>query len=123
MQLDRRKTEILGDDGILDLARLIHSESLDALREVRGRGDGTSAPEGLELDVCNLACVVHPDSQLHDVSARWCAHETDANVSIAFRQCSHITWIVVVVEDFFVVRAQLWSVDDGDEWPSQCASK
>jgi len=61
LTLDRGKTKLLCDLGVLDLTSLLQSHSLDPLCHITARGDSGSTSECLEFDIGNDSIVIDSD--------------------------------------------------------------
>src|SRR3989344_3767343 len=94
----RRQRELLGNLGVLDLARLLDGLALDPLGQQRARGDGTAATVGLELSVLDDALLVDLDLQFHDVAAGGRADHAGAHVRVTLVQHAHVARILVMVQ-------------------------
>lgn len=65
LTLHGRQAKLLGDLRVLDLPGLLQRHALNSLSHVRARGDGGSTSKRLELDIGDVAALVHSDLQLH----------------------------------------------------------
>ncbi len=112
MELDRRKRQLLGNDGIFYSGGSIDGLALDPLRGEGRRRDGRAAAERLELGVGDLAVLVHFDLQPHDVAARGRAHKTRAHVCLGRVQFSDVARILVVIDNLSATKSFITRKDN-----------
>lgn len=107
VQLDGWQAEFLGDLGVLDLGGLVEREALDTLGHVRRGSNGRSTTKSLEADILDDAVLVDLDRELHHITAGRSADETDTDVLLGLEERADVAWVLVVINDLFVVASSL----------------
>eukprot|EP00193_Tetraselmis_chui_P000005 CAMPEP_0177754586 /NCGR_PEP_ID=MMETSP0491_2-20121128/2088_1 /TAXON_ID=63592 /ORGANISM="Tetraselmis chuii, Strain PLY429" /LENGTH=133 /DNA_ID=CAMNT_0019269979 /DNA_START=378 /DNA_END=779 /DNA_ORIENTATION=+ len=82
---------------------LLHALALHPLRSDAAARDRRPAAEGFEARVHNVAVIVYPDLELHNIAARRGANKACPNVDISFVKGAHVARVLVVVDHVLVV--------------------
>src|ERR1700691_5092891 len=98
VNLNGRQSQLFHNVGVLDLHRFCDRLALNPLGGERGRGDGGTTAEGLELCFFDyLGLRIDADLQTHDVAALRGADQTRAYFRLALIHLAHVPRIVVVI--------------------------
>jgi hypothetical protein len=110
VQLHRRQVQMFRYILVLNRHRFINMRALDPFRRHRRRRNRRPASKRLEARIHNVALVIHLDLQLHHVPARRGANHARAHVQIALIKTTHISRVLIVIDNLRGARASTQSV-------------
>ena len=110
MNLDRGKSELANDIGVLDRECLFNGLAFHPFGGEGRTGNRGATPKGLKSGFFNdLRFGVDTHLQLHAVTAFRSAYETSPDIGILFRKAPNVTRIVVVVYYFIAISHESFS--------------
>ena len=107
---------------VLDCHAFVDSLSFHPLSGHRRGSNSTSTAKSLELGVSYDPVVVDLELELHHVATGRRADETGAHVLVLLVQAADVPWVLVMIDDVFVVASSLRSPDRAFEAPKGAAS-
>ena len=90
--------------GVLDVHCIFDIHAFDQLSRITGGGDGRTATESLENRFFDGAIIlVDLNLEFHDIPTRGCSYETCSNICSFFIHRTHISGVLVVVQNSLVI--------------------
>ena len=103
MNFHRWQFKLVGDIGVFNRLCFVQRFPFYPFGNQRAGGNGGTAAVSLETRVFNDTLIVDFDLQLHHVATGRCADHAATHVLVAVVKRAHVTWILVVIDNFFAV--------------------
>ena len=104
VKLHGRQFQVRSNVSVLDVHRIFDIHAFDKLSRVAGGCDGRTATESLEDRFLDGAIIlVNLNLEFHDISTRRCSYETRSNICSFFIHGTHISGVLIVVQNSLVV--------------------
>ena len=112
VKLDRRKSQVRGNVGVLNLNGIFNSHSFKNFSGIRATSNSGSTTECLKHGFFNSTiCFVDLNLELHDITTGRCTNKTSSDSGRVFVKGSNISGVRIMVENVFVISETTDSLD------------